>query len=196
MRNLILIILALAPMSSILAQGDWQLRKNESGIKVYTRSINGSSLEEFKGTTVLNTTPESLANLLKKVKDYEDWLPRCKEAKLHSLKNNIQIHYTQMKAPFPVSNRDCYYQYTYLKKGKGIKVVLEALPEFGPQREDVIRITKAKGYWLFEPIEGGKTKVTYQVHANPGGSIPAWLANSFVVNNPFETLQNLQRRFK
>lgn len=34
------------------------------------------------------------------------------------------------------------------------------------------------GYWLFEPLEGGrKTKVTYWVWTNPGGSIPPGIAD-------------------
>lgn len=35
-----------------------------------------------------------------------------------------------------------------------------------------------EGYWLFEPVEGGrKTKVSYYVWANPGGMIPAQIAD-------------------
>lgn len=34
------------------------------------------------------------------------------------------------------------------------------------------------GFWLFEPLEGGrKTKVTYWVWTNPGGSIPPGIAD-------------------
>ncbi|MBF0118269.1 MAG: hypothetical protein HQK79_05490 [Desulfobacterales bacterium] len=34
------------------------------------------------------------------------------------------------------------------------------------------------GYWLFEPLDGGKkTKVTYYVWTNPGGSIPDMAVN-------------------
>ena len=36
------------------------------------------------------------------------------------------------------------------------------------------------------------TEVTYQVHTEPGGSVPSWLANSFVVDAPFNTLSGLR----
>ena len=34
--------------------------------------------------------------------------------------------------------------------------------------------------------------VEYQAHVEPGGSMPAWLANKFVVDAPFETIRDLR----
>jgi len=46
--------------------------------------------------------------------------------------------------------------------------------------------------WIFENLDTKKTKVTYQMHAEPGGSLPAWLINSSVVDPPYKTLINLK----
>ena len=36
----------------------------------------------------------------------------------------------------------------------------------------------APGAWILEPMgDGKKTRVTYQLHTHPGGSIPSWIAN-------------------
>ena len=35
---------------------------------------------------------------------------------------------------------------------------------------------------------------TYQVHTEPGGSIPSMVANKFVVDAPFNTLKALKAR--
>ena len=35
-------------------------------------------------------------------------------------------------------------------------------------------------------------RVSYQMHASPGGSIPNWLANQTVVDTPFGTLNALR----
>jgi hypothetical protein len=43
---------------------------------------------------------------------------------------------------------------------------------------DPIETPLNEGYWLFEPEDGGmKTRITYYVWTNPGGSIPLWIAN-------------------
>ena len=36
--------------------------------------------------------------------------------------------------------------------------------------------------------------MTYEVHTEPGGSVPSWLANSFVVDAPLQTLQGLRAK--
>jgi hypothetical protein len=35
--------------------------------------------------------------------------------------------------------------------------------------------------------------ITYQFKGNPGGEIPAWPANAFVVSHPYETLTNFKK---
>ena len=42
------------------------------------------------------------------------------------------------------------------------------------------------------PKGADQTEVTYQVHTEPGGSVPSWLANKFVVEAPFNTLKALK----
>jgi len=42
--------------------------------------------------------------------------------------------------------------------------------------------------------KGDSTEVTYQVHTEPGGSVPAMVANKFVVEAPFNTLKGLRER--
>jgi hypothetical protein len=37
------------------------------------------------------------------------------------------------------------------------------------------------------------TAVTYQMHVEPGGLIPAWLANPFIKNVPFSTFKELRK---
>ena len=188
---LVLQVICLAS-HSIYSQTDWDLRKDKDGIQVYTRSIEGSKLEEFKGIAKIDASVDQLVSVLKDVNGFKDWIPDCELAKLYSLEGDVQVHYIEMDAPFPVSNRDSYYQFTYSRQGKNVKVHIEALPRYGPEKDGLVRIPYVKGFWLLESIGPNTTKLTYQVHASPGGSIPAWLANSFVVNNPFDTIENLR----
>ena len=63
------------------------------------------------------------------------------------------------------------------------------------KNDDLIRITKADGYWSFVPKDQGVV-VTYQMHADPGGSIPKWLVNRAVVDTPYDTLNQLRDYLK
>ena len=43
------------------------------------------------------------------------------------------------------------------------------------------------------PEGEGRIRVVYELHAEPGGQVPAWLANSFVIDAPYNTLLLLRR---
>jgi ribosome-associated toxin RatA of RatAB toxin-antitoxin module len=171
---------------------EWELRKSKDGIEVFTRSVEGSKLDEFRGMVTIEAEVDQLVAALKDVAQYGKWIPDCEKSELLKLEGNVQLHYMEMKAPFPVHNRDGYYRYRYIKQGDDMRVEMDAMPTYRPEKKGIVRIPESKGYWLFERLGEGQTRVTYQVHADPGGSIPAWLANSAVVDNPFHTLDKLR----
>src|SRR5207253_11035421 len=49
-----------------------------------------------------------------------------------------------------------------------------------PDPEDgVVRLKVNSGSWTLEPLDGGaRSRATYTLYTDPGGSIPAFLANS------------------
>jgi hypothetical protein len=195
-KFLLLILLFITPFLN----SDWNLKKEKDGIKIYIRSIEGSSFDEFKGITTIEKS--SLTEVLKVILDvenYENLFPDCMNPKILKQDGNYyDIHYIQTKGPFPVKDRDSVFeQKTQIgSNGKNAKVTLRPLPDFIPEVEDMIRIREGSGFWELEEDYSNNVKVIYQFHGEPGGEIPAWLANSFVVSHPFETLKNLRNRLK
>jgi hypothetical protein len=55
-------------------------------------------------------------------------------------------------------------------------------------------VAQVDGFWKFTPKGADQIEVTYQVHTEPGGDVPSWLANKFVVDAPFNTLKALRER--
>lgn len=66
------------------------------------------------------------------------------------------------------------------------------MPEYLPEVDGYVRVSRIDGFWEFAPKEGGEVEVTYQVHTEPGGNVPSWLANKFVVEAPYNTLRQLR----
>jgi len=156
--------------------------------------------DEFKGvTTIESSSLEKVLAVILDVKNYESLFPDCMNPKV--LKQDgkyYDIHYIQVKAPWPVKNRDTVYEQNAVvdKNGKHAIVTLKPLPDFIVEENDFVRIRAGSGFWELEEDESKNVRVTYQFHGEPGGDIPAWLANSFVVTQPFETLVNLKNRVK
>jgi hypothetical protein len=195
-KFLFLILLVTVPLSD----SEWKLKKEKEGIEIYTRSIKGSSFDEFRGiTTIENSSLEEVLAVILDVKNYESLFPDCMNPKV--LKQDgkyYDIHHIQVKAPWPVKNRDTVYEQKAVvdENGKHAMISLKPLPDFIIEDKDFVRIREGSGFWELKEDESKNVKVIYQFHGEPGGDIPAWLANSFVVSQPFQTLKNLKIRLK
>jgi hypothetical protein len=193
-KLLLLILLFINPFNEL----EWKLKKEKDGIEVYTRSIEGSSFDEFRGiTTIEKSSLADVMAVILDVKNYESLFPDCMNPKV--LKQDgkyYDIHHIQVKAPWPVKNRDTVYEQKAVvdENGKHAIISLKPLPDYIPEDKDFVRIREGSGFWELAEDDINNVKVTYQFHGEPGGDIPAWLANSFVVTQPFQTLKNLKSR--
>jgi hypothetical protein len=179
--------------------GEWHLKKEKNGIQVYTRSIQGSSFDEFKGVTTIENSslPEVLA-VISDIKNFTSLYPDCINPKILKQEGEHNfIHYSQTKGPLTIKDRDCIMeQKTVIDKGgKHAIISLKPLPGYIPETKNMVRVRNGGGFWELEE-DNGSVKVVYQFHGDPGGEIPAWLANSYVEIQPFETLTNLRKRLK
>jgi len=119
----------------------------------------------------------------------------CKSQKSLKQDGDQNWTYTQFNAPFPVSNRDSILHITTSKAADGtVTRKLEEVPTYLPEEKGFVRVAQVDGFWKLVPKGDNQTEVTYQVHTEPGCSVPSWLANKFVVEAPFNTLKALRER--
>ena len=78
-------------------------------------------------------------------------------------------------------------------KTLAVTILMHSKPSYIPRVKGLIRVPKSIGFWFFKPVKNGRVMVIYQLHSEPGGSIPSWLSNSAVVDMPYNTLRNLRR---
>jgi hypothetical protein len=175
---------------------DWELKKSAAGIDIYTRSIEGSTFDEFKGVTVLaDVTLNQVLDVILDVEHYDDLFPDCINPRILKKQGKwYDIHYIQTKGPFPVKDRDSVFEQVTVvdQDGKHARIVLKPLPDYIAENEDLVRVRKGSGFWDLKQDDHKNVTVTYQFHGEPGGDVPSWLANRFVVSHPFETLKNLK----
>lgn len=189
------VLFALGAGAGAATETPWNLAKEAEGIRIFTRPVANSPLKEFRGEIELAVSPDKVVEVLRDANAFRKWMPDVVESKLLASTPNDQYHYLENATPWPVSHRDGVYHFTY-SKGKGsnpdaVVVKVEAAPQYVPAKDGKVRIPKSDGYWFIEPT-GTTTKVTYQIHADPGGSIPNWMANATVVDTPLKTLKSLR----
>jgi hypothetical protein len=179
---------------TVSAQENWKLVKEEAGIKVYTKYETGSGYKAFKAEMQASCKIKSIVEVLKNSESINNWIVNCKGVKLLKTDGNDQYYYIETSLPFPFKNRDMVYHFQYIETdSQQVKVTVTGIPDYLPPNEGIVRLAKANGSWLLTSIDTSKTSITYQMHVEPGGLIPAWLANPFIVNVPFSTFKELRK---
>jgi len=192
------VIFILVSSFQIEAQDDWELKKDSDGIKVFTRQEEGSDIKAYRAEAVMEGKLSSFVAVLKDVASYGELYSSTKSAELLEEADTFLIEYTIIGLPWPVSDRDGYYinRFSQHYGTKIVTVNIESIYGDRPANEDYVRIRDARGFFKFLPIDGNRVEVIYQMKADPGGSLPAWVVNMFLVDGPFNDLKNLRERVK
>jgi hypothetical protein len=178
---------------SASGQENWKLVKEETGIKVYTKSEPGSEYKAFKAEMVVGCNIEKVVGVLKNTNTNNSWVVNCRGVELLKEDGDNQYYYIETSLPWPFESRDMVYHFQYLNINSGqVKVIVTGIPEYIKPKEGIVRMAKTDGYWLLTSTDKNKTDITYQMHVEPGGLIPAWLANPFIKNVPFSTFKELR----
>lgn len=177
--------------------GDWELKKDKEGIRIYVRDVEGSKFRSFRGVTDMPTTLHALMAVHKDGSMAKQWLKDCDKAEfITEFDPKGYAMYFRTKAPWPVKDRDYALRYSMVQDPATHMLVLQFTgdADLVPERDDCIRMAKIDGTWRMTPLGAGLVHVEYEVYADPNGELPAWLANQFVVDQPFETLKKLRKQ--
>lgn len=173
---------------------DWKQAKNEDGIKIELSDVAGSDYKAYRGVTLIKAPLAKVRALQEDVAGACAWIHECKTQKLLKAEGDQSWTYTQFNAPWPVTSRDSILHITTTVEADGsLTRKLEGVPKYLPEEKGFVRVAKVEGFWKLQP-KGNDTEVTYQVHTEPGGSVPSMVANKFVVDAPFNTLKALKAK--
>jgi hypothetical protein len=190
----------IAGVPFLVAQSQWSLVRDGDGIRVFTRDVAGSDMDEFKAVTVLPARIEVVSEIMRDGTAYVKWMADCIEARIVSSAGPDTLFiYHATNAPWPVTDRDVVVK-TRVERDYSRGVFTAHLDSVDnglvPRRPDRVRMTKLKGRFDLRVIDRERTEVTYTVLADPAGSIPASVTNYFARNNPYTTLRGLGRMVK
>jgi hypothetical protein len=174
----------------------WDLRKESDGIKVYTRSVAGSNVQEFKGEVVAKSNLSSILAVIDSVSEYPKWMYECTSAyRVKRINRESGYTYTWIHSPWPVSDRDLitYYKVTQDTSSKIITVAMKGVKDYIPTKSGIVRIPSMTGFWQLIPTAKGVTKIIYQVHCESGGTVPAAIVNLYITDTPYYNLLNLRK---
>ena len=194
----ILTILLYLCQWSMHAQEDWELVKDSDDIKVYTKPVATSNFKAFKAEMIIDQDIHAFLSLLYDIDGLDVWGYKLKDTELLERKgDSMQIYYTVAKAPFLYKNRDGVYlnSIKWDSKTKILTVDIKLLEDYLAEKDDLVRIS-GDGFWKATVLPLNKLKIDFQMQVDPGGDIPAWLANIFADGSPYYTLLDLREAIK
>jgi hypothetical protein len=173
---------------------EWKQIRQKQGITVLTRSNPGMDFKEFKSSVIVKGTLEQFLSVLYDIEGLSSWGYNVKSASLISREaDTVQVYYTEAKAPFPYKNRDGVYLNRFRWNANERTLIVDIImPEdLIPEKDHLVRM-EGYGSWVVRDLDDGKLEITFQMQMDPGGNIPAWMANMFAGDTPYHTLLGLR----
>ncbi|WP_448679188.1 START domain-containing protein [Pseudomonas nicosulfuronedens] len=191
--SLLLALLLTAPLLAQAQAADWKLAKDQDGVRVYLSDVPGSRYKSFRGVTLVKSDIATLAHLQENLRVSCAWLYACAQMRLLKYSDEAIWVYLDTKLPWPAAPRDLVLKVSTEETPDGGMIRhLQAAPDYMPPVKDRIRVPSVSGTWQMIPKGPKLTEVSYEMRGEPGGSVPSWLANQFVVDAPFESLRMLK----
>lgn len=193
-----LFFISLAIMFAPLNNSEWELRKDQEGVKLYTRIEAGQPLKAIKVETVFNVPLETCVAVLRDIDHLTELFPDVVEVKKIRQDETSQVHYMHMKAPWPVADRDGAFGFQYAYDAKTQTATIEAsmVTDAYPEQSGLVRLNKGRGTWKFKRVSATQTSLEYYFLGDPGGKVPGWLANTVIEESPFKMIQNFHKLVK
>ena len=180
---------------SLFAQKNWEIAKNKNGIEVYTKDAPGWPIKAYLARGMIEKSFDTVATYMRQIHLRKEWVADCSKSEvLHKVGNTEFIVHFVIETPWPTENRDMVLKIYIDKETEAGAVFFRftSLPNYIPQIEGTVRVQRAIGYWKVRKVNETRTEISTEGRSTTGGTIPEWLANMFVEDNPYESIKNLR----
>ncbi len=170
---------------------------NEDGVRVERRTVEGTSLVEFRGRGLVEAPLLEVAAVIRDNDRKTEWMANCQSnypVRWRSSTSAIVYHRVGSPAFF-ISDRDTVMDVRaeWAKEKRELTVSFFAVTDpKTPVRDDAVRMPELRGFWRLRYVSPKRTDVTYQVFADPGGSLPRWLVNWASRDIPLHSIGGLR----
>ncbi len=174
------------------AQDNWELRRNENGITIYSQRRD--KIVQLRLLTEFNATAAALEAQLQNINNYVNWVYGNKRSGIiKKINNNDIIYFTEAHLPWPIQDRDLVVELNIKPATATEPLIITAKSIDGilPPKKHFIRVPYSLATWRVIPEQGNKIKIDYTFSLDPGGSIPGWLVNMTIAKGPYESFLKL-----
>jgi hypothetical protein len=182
-----------------LSQTDWQQRKDQDGIKVFTKKSREPGVISYRWISTVAVESNRLLGFLEDVDRFPEWKDGCSESRrMGEQEDGGYLYYVVYDFPFPFRDRYMVVDVSVYEEDGGGVTILESRSADEIDLEDK-GMTRITNFWETSRLIR-KTETSVEVHTegffDPGGNIPAWLTNIHVDNSPIRTVKRLKEKLE
>lgn len=193
--RLVLLGLALLGPAAAAAGGDegWLQVHERAGVTVFSRAAAGSPIHEFRAVAEMDLPAPALLATVADIESYPGRMPPTLVARRIRGGGESTWYYMEINPSMIARRFYCLHVVQSRLPGGALRsewsVDNSVCPEHQP---GMVRIEHNSGSWTLTPLSDSRTRVTFQTHSDPGGSIPAWMVNQFTARTLPETVESLR----
>jgi len=180
--------------TSVFAQVDWELQRDKSEIKVWTKDYPDSKFKQFKTETIIKASLENVVAVFLDIENMGLWYDRVEKVEMVEKISNMEGTYKiDFELPWPVADRVSVVRAVLSYNSDTDAVRVETNYEPGIITDtDALLVTIIHSEWILNPTEEGYVHIFHKGYMDPAGSLPAWISNSGVKDGPIKTLTALR----
>ena len=168
------------------------------GGEAYCRSGSVRKTRTFRGVTRFKINNlQAMSGVLNDTPNMPRWMHFISKAKEIRRSDYLNREYQFLTTlPWPLADREAVVKLLVRQDpvSKGVTVHVINAPTLLPPNSDYIRFPQMTGQFSFYPTGNAReVEVTYELVLDPGGYIPAWIANIVLKDTPYFTLERLRR---
>ena len=153
---------------------EWELQRDEEGVRIFTKKIPGDPLLKVRGIGKIRS---KMAGIFKLMRDAQSCVDAgCYDASVLETENYPHIVYYKLTYPlfFPFQDREYIVvsEFTQHPVTKEINVDYVATPDKVPPTDCCVRITHMDNKWRFTPLDNGEVEVEFELDTSSGGFFP------------------------
>ncbi len=158
----------------LLGANEFKKVDEVDGVTIESRSVPGSSFAELRFTTTTPKPVEALCTEAFGTGKFDATEPDLKSREILSESADERTTYERM-TPAVVSPRSYALREKRTRVDGACQIDFEAANDVAPPPEPGwVRVKLVHGSWRAEPLEGGKSRLTYVIFTDPAGAIPAF----------------------
>lgn len=199
--HLLIVATVLAGNTVRAENADWkQVREADKPgeVDVFVRPVDDSPIKMFRGVIQVPQPMLSVMALMGDIERYPDWVFQCSDAEIKPDQWGPDVIRIKINGIWPVSDRDIAARSTMKQNPdtNAITIHSQAVHDVVPEQEGWLRIPELDNRFRLESLDNGRTRITFRTFVDPGGHIPAWLANFVATRAPEYTLTHMAEFLK